>query len=36
MHRARIGLLGMPVGELWNLDPARDRVRRKTGGGRSW
>ena len=21
MHRALIGLLGMPIGELWNLDP---------------
>ena len=21
MHRARIGLRGMPVGELWNFDP---------------
>jgi hypothetical protein len=21
MHRAHIGRLGMPIGELWNLDP---------------
>lgn len=24
MHRALIGLLGMPIGELWNLDPLAD------------
>jgi hypothetical protein len=35
MPRARIGLLGMPTGELWNLDLLAARAP-QDGRRRSW